>query len=406
MPDPYRPKDAVPSQPPRVVWRANGLRKASRSGALINLTVSLLLLGLVGTSVAFGDRSVVTLIALVFSLFLIDGALTRLLASARAPSALGTSSQAVHIRTSKGERAIAWSEIADIRFTARGPRPDTMAITLRTAEIVTLQGVFSPIATEIKLAWLEQSTLSGPARKRAAGPDFAGVPAEAFQNLAPSRAPQYWDATQAAPAGRAALPEWAYTRGPGGTAVADVQYNAPPGPVRPFVWHFIQGASARMSGLFLITTIGLAAFAGAKVGAEALMSASGVAVDTVTASAFGLAAALALSAALWRRLNGALSGEVADSVLFLPSFDRTKGEIVRSLVDAGATVGVGPGRERRKRGRLVVRWPSAHTRATVLQASPDTRAIVLRTVGAANFDIHSRFKGAILERLRGPGSKK
>ncbi len=406
MVDPPAPKGGAPAPPPRVVWRANELRRASRTGALISLTVSLFLLALVGSSVALGDRSVVTLVALVFSLFLIDGALTRLLAAARAPLAIGTSSDAVHMRTPKGEQAIVWKDIVDIRFTSVGPRPDTMVITLRTGDLVTLRGVLSTIATEVKLAWLEASTRKGPARTRPPAAASSAIPAEAFRELTPSRAPQYWEGTEAQVAPSQALPEWAYSRAPSGTAVADVRYGAPQGAVRPFVWHFIPGASARTTGLFLIMTVGLAAFAGARVGAEALMAASGLPRDPVTSSAFGVAAGLALAAALWRRLNGALSREVADSVLFLPAFDRTKGEIVRSLVDAGATVGVGPGRERRMRGRLVVRWPSAHTRATVLQASPDTRAIVLRTVGASNFDIHARFKGAILERLGGPGFKK
>ena len=401
------PKAPSPASPPRVTWRTNDLRRASRTGALISLTVSLLLLGLVGTSVALGDRSVVTLIALVFSLFLIDGALTRLLASARAPLAIGTSRDAVHLRTPKGEQSFPWKEIADIRFTSIGPRPDTMAITMRTGDVVTLQGVLSTIATEVKLAWLEASTLDAGSRRGAPGPASGAPRAEAFHDLAPSRAPQYWDGAKSPEGGpQPSLPEWAYTRAPDGAAVADVRYSAPPGSVRPFVWHFIPGASARLSGVFLIMTLGLATFAAARMGAEALMAASGLPPDPVTSSAFGLAAGLALAAALWRRLNGALSGEVADSVLFLPAFDRTKGEIVSSLFDAGARVGVGPGRERRTRGRLVVRWPSAHTRATVMQASPETRAIVLRTVGASNFDLHARFKGAILERLRGPGLKR
>ena len=401
------PKAAAPARPPKVTWRTNELRRASRTAALISLTVSLLLLGLVGTSVAFGDRSVVTLIALVFSLFLIDGALTRLLASGRAPLAIGISDLAVHLRTPKGEQSFSWRDIADIRFTSVGPKPDTMVITMRTGDIVTLRGVLSTIATEVKLAWLEAATRDGSAR-RSQSPrvSSSAAQAEVFRELAPSRAPQYWDATKAQGGSPQAMPEWAYTRAPDGAAVADVRYNAPPGPVRPFVWHFVPGASARMTGLFLISTLGLAAFAGARMGAEALMAASGLPPDPVTSSAFGVAAGVALSAALWRRLNGALSGEVADSVLFLPAFDRTKGEIVRSLSDAGATVGVGPGRERRTRGRLIIRWPSAHTRATVMQASPETRAIVLRTVGASNFDLHARFKGAILERLRGPGFKR
>src|SRR3990170_5527963 len=130
MVPPAPPKAPSPASPPRVTWRTNDLRRASRTGALISLTVSLLLLALVGTSVALGDRSVVTLIALVFSLFLIDGALTRLLASARAPLAIGTSRDAVHLRTPKGEQSFPSKEIADIRFTSIWPRPDTMAITM------------------------------------------------------------------------------------------------------------------------------------------------------------------------------------------------------------------------------------------------------------------------------------
>jgi hypothetical protein len=54
----------------------------------------------------------------------------------------------------------------------------------------------------------------------------------------------------------------------------------------------------------------------------------------------------------------------------------------------------------------VLRWRSTHTRATILQAAPHTRAIVLRTVGRSHYELHARLKGAILAQLRAPQNRK
>ncbi len=398
------------------------MRRAARASSLFSLAMSGGLLVITSVSMAYGSRDLLTLMAFVLSIFLLDGAVTRLRAAARAPSELGFSSEGLHIRAPRGDQTVPWTAITDIRFTSIAPRPNTLTVTLSTGQILQYQGVLSAIATESKLAWLEAGARAGALsrrlpRARVAGVAAHGAPAE----LVPTSGPQFWSPRvpepapvpggtqtppppdEAAPGGR---PEWGYTRGPGGSALPDPLYHAPPTSVRPFVWHFLPTAGTQLGAVFLVGLLVLAAIAVAYIAADALLSLGGPAPNAWIPNLIGLAAGAVLAAIAWRLARGELAGEVAGSVIFLPAYDRTKVELVSTLREAGAALDAGDAFEKKFRGRLIVLWRSKRTRATIVQASPETRAIVLRTVGRAHFEMHGQLKGAILERLRAPGNRK
>jgi hypothetical protein len=419
------PLSRAPSAPPvdpKVSWRPNQLRRAARGSALFSLAMSAGLLAITLVSIALGDRSLISVLALVFSFFLIDGAATRLLSAARAPLAIGFSDFALHIRMPQGDHSVAWTSISDMRFTSIAPRADTLTVTKTDASIVQYSGVASAIASEAKLAWLEASARAHAKNRGAARlPGVARIVA-GYEDLLPSAGPQYWIPLQPGddaplnatgpgampPAQTTALsrPSWGYTRGADGAQTPDPRYSSPASSVRPFVWHFIPSSGSRLGAGLLLAVLVLAGIAVTRIAADTLLSLAGQPSDPWVADLIGLAAGAALAGAVWWFARDELSGEVAGSVIFLPAFDRTKVELVSTLRDAGQALGVGDPMERRFRGRLVVLWRRARTRATILQASPETRAIVLRTVGRSNFEAHAKLKGAILDRLRGPGTRR
>jgi hypothetical protein len=167
-----------------------------------------------------------------------------------------------------------------------------------------------------------------------------------------------------------------------------------------FVWHFIPSTGTPTGGVVLLAIVVLATIAVSRIVADVLLSFLGFASDPWVATGVGLGIGVAMASLVWRFARGELAGEVAGSVMFLPAFDRTKADISETLRDAASSLGAGDARVRETRGRLIVEWPSAGTRAVVLQSGVDSRAILLRTVGRSHFELHSRLKGAILERLR------
>jgi hypothetical protein len=407
---------------PKVSWRPNELRRVARASGLFSLAMSSGLLAITLVSIALGDRSLISVLALVFSFFIIDGAATRLLSAARAPLAVGFSEFGLHVRMPQGEHSLGWSSITDVRFTSMAPRPDTLTVTKSDGSIAQYSGVASAIASEAKLAWLEASARARTKNRGAARLPGTARIVEGYEDLLPSAGPQYWTPLPPSegPPGQTAgpgippmsqapalaRPAWGYTRGAAGPPLLDPRYSTPASSVRPFVWHFIPASGSRLGAVALLAVLVLAGVAVTRLAADALLSLAGQPSDPWVANLIGLAAGAVLAGVVWWVARGELSGEVAGSVIFLPAFDRTKVELVSTLRDAGNALGVGDPLERRFRGRLVVLWRSTHTRATILQASPDTRAIVLRTVGRSNFEAHAKLKGAILERLRGPGLRR
>jgi hypothetical protein len=423
------PQAALPEGPApnvKVEWRRNQRRRTARTGALFSLSISGALFAMTAVSLALGDRSLLTLFAFVISLFLLDGALSRLFAARKAPTEVGFSQVGLHVRARGREVVAPWGAIADIRFTAVGPRPDTLTVTVRDGQLLQYTSVSPSIGSEAKLAWLEAGTRAREQQRGRGHKAFAPPPSAAPSGLAPSPAPQYWVPRsvegprpgydfapgRAGPEGAHPLdnsaievasrrPEWGYTRSSEGPATPDPGYHSPPSSVKPLVWHFLPPGTTRAGALLLLSLVVLAAIAITRMAADALLPA-GNAQYPLTTTFIGLAAGAVLAVAVWRVAKSELAGEVAGSVIFLPAFDRTKGEIVGALRESGAALGAVDATERRLRGRLVVRWRSTRTRATILQAAPDLRAIVLRTEGRAHYDAHSRLKGAILERLEPP----
>lgn len=432
------PPPTFPQGPPpafKVDWRSNTRRGAARLSALISLAMSGGLLALTGVSLALGDRSLLTLAAFVMAIFLLDGALTRLLAARRAPVAIGFSEMGLHVREAAREIALPWASIVDIKFKAVAPRPDTLTLTLRDAQIVQYSGVLPAIGSEAKLAWYEAGAHAKAAQRGVRPRIAAGAAGPIPPDLMPSPAPQYWvpkgaeddpfaaaPAAQSAPgavisaaaapapadaaAAMAARPEWGYTQPTQGAPSPDPIFHAPVTSVKPLVWHFLPTGVTRVSAFFLVALVVLAAVAVTRLVSDALLALAGLPSDPWAATLLGVAAGALLAAIVWRMARSELAGEVAGSVLFLPAFDRTKGEVVGALREAGAALGAGDPSERRSRGRLIVQWRSTRTRATIVQAAPDIRAIVLRTVGRSHYEAHARLKGAILERLKGPDLRK
>jgi hypothetical protein len=401
------------------------LIRPSRRAALFSFLLSAGLLALSAAGLLAGDYSIFTLMVVFLAFYFMDTALTRLHALSKAPRQLGFSPEGLHLRTPRGEDSIAWAGVRDVRGATAGGRVDVLRVELLGGGTKVFRAVPQALALEAKLAWLEAAASRRPPAARAMVATAASALQQAGfpEDLEPTAAPQYWSPVDAAAkfglaeapvAGvrvvdsapeseewkqAAGRPEWSFTR-VAGVSQADPRYPAQPAAVPAFTWHFIPPSGTHVGGVFLVAVLILAGIAISRLAADVLLSVAGLPSDPWTATGVGLGLGLALAVAVWQMARDELAGEVAGSVIFLPSFDRTKAEILSSIRDAGAALGAGQPRERRRRARAILVWPQVRTRATVLQSSYDTRAIVLKTVGRPNYDLHAALKAAILERLR------
>jgi hypothetical protein len=201
------------------------------------------------------------------------------------------------------------------------------------------------------------------------------------------------------PPAAAARPAWSFTRIGTGEPTPDPRYPVN-GSVRSFQWHFIPGMSNATGAWMLMAVVVLSSIVISRLSADLALSLLALESDPWVATGLGFGMGVAIAMVFYRVARAQMTGEVAGSVIFLPMFDRTKADIADVLRDAGLSLDAGAPRMRESRGRLTLTWPEARTRAIVMNASHESRAIVLRTVGRGRFDLHQRFKGAILERLR------
>jgi len=439
------PPPGAPPEPSGVKWHQNALVAPLRRGALVSFAIGVTMLLLASSSMVTGEVTIFTIVLVFLMFYFTDNAMGRFFMAQRAPREVGLWGGGVIIRGSKREDAFRWEELREIAVTPVAGRFSVLTLRTWRGEAKSYTGVPPSLASEIKVSSLEAQARRGGGRAGAAIPPARRAAAASATGLAPaarlepSRTPSFWrpappdlgwaplPAAPAAPASsepgtpplplasppaaRAApppappvpppaRPEWSFTRIGAGEPTPDPRYPVRQGSVESFRWHFIPTAGSQTGAWLLLAVVVLASIVISRITADLALSLLGLASDPWTATGIGLAVGLGIALVFYRMARGEIAGEVAGSVIFLPMFDRTKADIADSLREAGQALDAGDARMRESRGRLILTWPQARTRAIVMQASQESRAILLRTVGRARYGLHQRFKGAILERLR------